>query len=94
MHIACSNITFFGIFRDPIRLPPEFPVSMHDFPYPSPWLSSSADYYNYFPPKSMNVEIKSNDSGRRIMLATKDIAAGETIYKASDVSAIHLHQFY
>lgn len=32
----------------------------------------------------MNVEIKSNETGRKIMLATKDIAAGETIYKASD----------
>ncbi|XP_006456742.1 hypothetical protein AGABI2DRAFT_195752 [Agaricus bisporus var. bisporus H97] len=47
-----------------------------------------SNYYNCFPPKSMNVEIKSNETGRKIMLATKDIAAGETIYKEFPVVAV------
>ncbi|KXN89448.1 SET and MYND domain-containing protein 5 [Leucoagaricus sp. SymC.cos] len=45
-------------------------------------------YYDYFPPKSMNVEIKSNDNGRKVLLVTKDIAAGETIYKEFPVVAV------
>ncbi|KAF5363940.1 hypothetical protein D9756_000274 [Leucocoprinus leucothites] len=45
-------------------------------------------YYDHFPPKSMNVEIKSNDNGRKVLLVTKDIAAGETIYKEYPVVAV------
>jgi len=37
----------------------------------------------------MNVEIKSNDNDRKVLIVTKDIAAGETIYKVH-APPIHL----
>ncbi|KAJ3573704.1 hypothetical protein NP233_g2271 [Leucocoprinus birnbaumii] len=36
----------------------------------------------------MNVEIKSNDDGRKVLRVTKDIEAGETIYKEYPVVAV------
>ncbi|KAF9450959.1 MAS20-domain-containing protein [Macrolepiota fuliginosa MF-IS2] len=48
----------------------------------------ASGYYDHFPPKSMNVEIKPSENGRKVLLVTKDIAAGETIYKEFPVVAV------
>lgn len=57
-------------------------MSIRNFPSsPSLQLSLRTGYYDHFPPKSMNVQIKPSENGRKVLLVTKDIAAGETIYK-------------
>lgn len=57
------------------------------------YLSLGTGYYDHFPPKSLNVEIKSSENGRKVLMVTKDIAAGETIYKvrAFSFSLTHTH---
>jgi len=54
-------------------------------------MSQPTAYYEHFPPKSMNVEVKQvpvDDSPRgkvlkNVLVATKDFAVGETIYTVS-----------
>ncbi|KAG5648784.1 hypothetical protein DXG03_000133 [Asterophora parasitica] len=45
-------------------------------------------YYDAFPPKSTNVAVETRENGRKIAVVTKDVAAGEVIYKENPVVAV------
>ena len=39
-------------------------------------------YYNFFPPKSMNVSVEEKgENKRKVLIATKDFEKGDVIYK-------------